>query len=211
MDQEEKNETAEVKEETETPVETKTPETPKKPVKKKNALTPFILAAIVIVVGIMTLSQTLKGQTNQGCTVVPQAAFGQSQQLQWIDSEDQLTADYLAKFKLTVPDNPVPDYPTVHYYVYTEQIYEIRYFNSNSEEGLRIAKGKMCGEPVYDVTQKFTSTNIVQIGDKEVTEYGDATTISIATWTSGEFSYCIGAWNKPLAKDTMEKLISEVE
>lgn len=191
---------------------TEEPAAPVPPKKKDSKSFTFaVLAMILVVVGIMTFIQLRKGNADQGCTVVPQAAFGQSQQLQWIDSEDSLTADYLAKFKLTVPDNPAPDYPTPHYYVYTEQIYEIRYYNSNSEEGLRITKGKTCGQPVYDVTQKFTSTNIVNIGDKEVTEYGDQTTVSIATWTSGEFSYCIGTWNEPLTKEAMEKLVSEVE
>jgi hypothetical protein len=211
MDQEDKKEEVnEVSEETEkAPAEeTKQPKHDNK--KKGLSITAIIL--IVIVGGAFTIIQYYKSNSSsKGCTVVPQGAFGQSQQQQWIEVEDIPTADYLATFKLSVPENPAPAYPTAKYEVYTSQIYEIRYYNSSDEEGLRITKGIMCGQPVYDVDQKYKSTNIVTLGDKEVTEYGDGDTISIATWTEGEYSYCIGAWNAPIAKDAMEKMIAEVE
>jgi|GEM_PF-1125157 len=211
MNQEEKKEQAEAveTEEKEQPAAEQDAK-PAKPVKKN--LTPYLLIVAALVIGIMSIINLNKNKDGtQSCVVVPQAAFGQSQAQVWTELESPATAQAIAKFTLEVPETPSQVYTDAHYYVYTQQIYEIRYLNSNGEEGLRIAKGIMCGSPVYDVNETYRSTNIVDVGDKEVTEYGDGTNISIATWVSGEYSYCIGAWNAPLSKDAMEQLITQVQ
>lgn len=207
MDQEEKTEQ-------QTAVEEETALTePAKAVKpkKKNGLTPMILLAAFIVVACMTIVQMNKGNASGGCYVVPKSAFGQAPQQTWIEADTAPEADYLATFSLSVPENPSAKYTKAHYWAYTSQIYEIRYADSDDEEGLRITKGNTCGEPVYDVDQKYKSTNIVDIDGKEVMEYGDETTISIATWVDGKYSYCIGAWNDPIVKETMDALIAQVK
>jgi hypothetical protein len=211
MDQEDKTEQqTEATEET-TPAETTAgPAETGKP-KKKTGMTPLILLAVFVVVAVMTIVQMNKGNASGGCYVVPRSAFGQAPQQQWIEADTAPEADYLASFSLSVPEQPSAKYTEAHYWVYTSQIYEIRYANSNDEEGLRITKGNVCGNPVYDVDQKYKSTNIIDIDGKEVTEYGDETTVSIATWVDGDYSYCIGAWNDPLTKETMDALIAQVK
>lgn len=208
MDQEQKpEENKEVKAASE---ETKLSQPPKKHTMN---LVPVILLLAGIGVAITTIINYANTNKDgeQSCVVVPQAAFGQSQAQSWIQMDNRTQAAIVADFDLTVPDNPSSEYTVEKDLVYTKQIYEIRYFNASDEEGLRITKGKMCGQVVYDVTEKYRSTNIVTVDGREVTEYGDGTTISIATWTSGEFSYFIGAWNAPMTKDAMETLISKVQ
>lgn len=205
--------TTETKVETEVePTNTEVPQDQQPPQKSNSKVTMYILLAAAIVVGILTIHQMGLGSSkDEGCKVIPTSAFGQGPQQMWMELDTDVAAAEGAKFTLEVPENPIAGYTNKKYEVYTYQIYEIRYYNDAQEEGMRISKGIMCGNPVYDVNEKYKSTNIVEVGDLEVTEYGDGTNVSIATWESGDYSYFIAAWKDALAKDEMEELIKQIQ
>jgi hypothetical protein len=221
MDQEEKKEQSE--EVQETPVKEPVAEAPDnketaaegkdpQPAKKKS-ITIYLLIAAALVVGILTVRQLNVGSSSgeQACNVTSHSAFGQGPQQVWMDLDTADGAEAGAKFSFDVPEDPIQGYASKKYRVYSLQIYEIQYFNDSDEEIMRLSKGKVCGNPVYDVNEKYKSTNIVTVGDHEVTEYGDGTGVSIAEWVSGDYSYFIAAWKEPLSKDAMEKLILQVQ
>ena len=170
-----------------------------------------VLTIAIVVVLFMTIMQLNSKGGEEKCEVVPQAAFGQSQSQAWSELEGSAAAAAIAKFSLDVPTDPIEGYDDVHYLVYTQQIYEIRYLDDNANEGLRIAKGKMCGKSVYDVNNDYQSRTIEQIGDVEVTLYGTEDTVSIATWVDGDYSYFIGAWDNPITKEQIESMIPQIQ
>lgn len=180
---------------------------------KKKSITIYLLIAAALVVGILTVRQLNVGGSSgeKACNVTSHSAFGQGPQQVWMDLDTADGAEAGAKFSFHVPEDPIQGYASKKYRVYSLQIYEIQYFNDSDEEIMRLSKGKVCNNPVYDVNEKYKSTNIVTVGDHEVTEYGDGTDVSIAEWVSGEYSYFIAAWKEPLTREAMEKLILQVE
>jgi len=173
---------------------------------KKNSLMIIIMAICLVFVFVMTKKNT---DTSNTCQVEPQAAFGQSRSPQWVEYNGPATAQAIAKFSLEHPDE-INGYSDKKYYVFTGQIYEIHYM-SGDEEMVRLAKGKMCGNDVYDITQDYRSKNTVTIDGIDVIEYGDGESVSIATWIDGEYSYFIGCWNSPLSTSEIEKLVKIVK
>lgn len=155
------------------------------------------------------------GSSTAKCQVVPQAAFGQSQAQGWTEMKGPADSKAIAGFELDVPDDPAKGYEEKVYRVFTKQIYEITYYNdadhTSDHEGMRIVKGIMCGQPVYDINKTYPSQNIVTVDNKEVTEYGDGDMVSVATWTDGEYSYAVGCWNVPIDKKEMESLIPNIK
>lgn len=186
-------------------------QTPAPEAPKSNLVSMIVigLLAVVAFVFIMFKSGALDG--NDACVIVPQSAFGQSEQQVWTELTSPETSKAVAGFYLSVPEVPV-EYETLSYRVYTKQISEMRYINSSMTEVLRVSKGLMCGADIYDVNMQYPCRNVVTVGDLEVTEYGSTLdSVALASWVNGEFSYFVGAFAGEISKDEMEALILSIE
>ena len=119
----------------------------------------------------------------------------------WLDFDSLRAASLIANFEVEMPENPQPDlYPNVHYRAYTNVVVEEWFTNDEDEEGVRFSKAYTCdGSELYEANITFRSTNIVDVGDIEVTERGDGDTISMASWSIGDYSYSILALNTPIS------------
>ncbi len=169
----------------------------------------LLVAMVVAFVLIMVKSGGFSSSTD--CVIVPQAAFGQSERQVWTELQGSAAAQAVATFGMEEPE-PAFSYDKKVYRVFTKQIYEIRYYDEANTELMRVAKGKMCGSPVYNVNEDYACRNTVDVAGLEVTEYGkDLETVAIASWTEGDFSYFIGTWNQNLSKADFEVLVQQVK
>ena len=178
---------------------------------KNNPVMMIVLAVLAIAAFVVVMYKSGAISTEDSCSVVPQAAFGQSQSQVWVELDSPATAHAVAEFWLNVPEELPFDYEETAYRVYTKQISEIWYFDEEGTEIVRISKGIMCGGDIYTANETYNCNNIVEVGDLKVTEMGnDLESVVIATWVDGDYSYFIGAWNS-LSKEEMEALILEIE
>lgn len=187
--------------------------TEEKDQKKQGNKLPFIVLALLViaVVGVMTYRQMHTGGNENTCTVVPRSAFGQGQTQSWVEMKSAATAAIGAGFELDYPQEAVnSSYDSVKYWCYTGQIDEHRYYEGETEV-FRISKGKMCGQALYTPDSTYPSTVVAKVGDVEVTEYGDGNTVTAVSWTSGEYSYFIGAFGTPMSREEFETLVREVK
>jgi hypothetical protein len=167
----------------------------------------LIMGLVMIVVVIMTIFQMKDGGAN-GCQVVPSSAFGQAQTQTWVELDNAVQAKLTSGIELNFPE--VSDMGEEHWYVYTHQVTEVRWFDGETEN-MRISKGKNCGQPLYKDTVQAVSTVIADVDGKSVTEYGDGKTIQAMSWTEGEYSYYAAFWKQPLSKAEAEAFVSATE
>lgn len=178
---------------------------------KKNSEKNYMLI-ILGVVALIAIVMTLGGSNAvkpDGCGTTPISPFGQQQQAMWIDFDSLRAASLIAGFETELPENPLADeYPNDNYRAFTDVMVEVYYTNDAGEDGVRFGKAHTCdGREVYEPNITFRSTNIVDVGDLEVTERGDGETISMATWAEGEYSYGILTLDDPVPKEVMENMI----
>jgi hypothetical protein len=175
----------------------------------------ILMIAALVVVAIMGIKSlvTSSSSSTQTCEVVPQSPFGNSQQQTWYEAKSEPEAKAVGGYDIEYPDS-VDGNDTKKYVALTKQVMEVRYYDGDTETA-RITKAYICGNQVFSFLYvdetKYTSTNVVKVGDLEVTERGDGNTVSTAEWVDGDYSYSIGTWNDPLTKDEIEALIEDID
>ncbi len=171
----------------------------------------MIILAIVMAVGVMIamiVSRKTEPETANGCGVNPQSAFGQTTQSVWVDQAGYAAAKVSAGFDFETPDQPLTDYPAVHYRTFSYQIMEVSWRNEAGEEGIMFSKAYTCnGAQIYQANRQFRSVVVETVDGLEVQESGDGDTVGMAFWTDGDYSYTIMALDHPLPKETMEDLV----
>ena len=172
----------------------------------------IVIAIAAIGVLIMTLTNGKELQGN-ACGVNYQSPFGQQQTAMWIDVDSLRAASLIANFEAEIPENPQPDlYPNTNFRAFTNVVIEEWFTNDAGEEGVRFSKAYTCdGSELYEPNVTFRSTNIVDVGGLEVTERGDGETVSMASWSIGEYSYSVLSLKTPLEKDVLEELDKEMK
>ena len=185
----------------------------KKP-EKLNAKSLIMIAGMIAAIALVGYIMTITGQmkTSSGCNVNPQSPWGQSQPSVWVDLDTYGEAKAVTNFDFTYPETPRSEYPDIHYRAYTKEIFEVWYTDDAGKEGIRMAKKYSCdGSEIYEVKKEYRSVNIVDIGDVEVKEYGDGESVSVASWSVGDYSYEILVTEDPMAKEELEALIPKMK
>lgn len=181
-----------------------------------------IYTAIVMVVAILLVVAYMmffkgKGGTSEatgnGCGINAHSAWGQTPATVWVELGSYLEAKAVTEFDFETPENPLDEYPEIHYRAYTKEVFEVYYTDAAGKEGIRFSKAHECdGKEVYEPKDGvYRSLLIEDVNGTDVKEYGDGEKVSILFWTDGEFSYTILAEDNPLDKEFAESLISGIK
>ena len=181
-----------------------------------------IYVAIVLVVAILLVAANImffKGKggaseaTGNGCGINAHSAWGQTPATVWVELNSYLEAKAVAEFDFETPENPLEEYPELHYRAYTKEVFEVYFTDASGNEGIRFSKAHECdGKEVYEPKDgAFRSIFVEDVNGTDVKEYGDGKTVSILFWVDGEYSYTILADKNPLDKEFAESLISKIK
>lgn len=108
----------------------------------------------------------------------------------WTDCKTLDEAVALAKFDITLPDS-IDGYGITAYRVMPEKMLEIIYQADNNEIRIRKAPTEGNGEDISGDCNTYSDT--FPLDSVNATIQGNDGTASLATWTSGEYSYSVTA------------------
>ena len=189
--------------------EKRTPETEK----KKQSLIELIMqnriALVVAVVALAVFVAVLPKRSSSGNNDTIISPFGQEPIPTWVTLANQEQAEIVAEYPIHYPFALQKNCSTMEFNVFGKQIIEIQFKDAGGSLTAVAAKGKGRQELCGDKTA-YRKTEIVDIGDLEVTTKGSNDTISLATWYDGEYSYYLGVQNHPVSAEEMESLIREL-
>lgn len=178
---------------------------------QNNNLVKFIF---LIVAALVVLYMTFfrNGSSNNGCTVVPQSPFGQSQQQVWVDLDDASKASIIAGFDLVVPSELTETYTNISYRAYTKQINEMIFYDDNGEKVIQIDKADYCGLEILDTDDDaYSSIQKMDVQGIEVKERGNSDGFTAISFVKGDYSYGITCFNEGLTEEQVIQYVLEIE
>ena len=114
-----------------------------------------------------------------------------------------------ADIEMTVPDDILGSKPTVFLTWYERAYIDAVYTDADGNNTARVRKAAGSDDISGDYND-YTEVNTETIGGNTVTVKGEDGRIMVATWTDGEYSYCISA-DAGLTVDELAALIAEVK
>lgn len=153
--------------------------------------------------------EEVKEEVAQATEASQPADVGVPNPFEIVDTLDE--AAKIAGFSLEVPLK-YADYRTALIQVIEDDMIEVIYFDDieKTHEGLRVRKAKGTDDISGDYNE-YKEENLVKVGELEVTEKGNDSNISIATWTDGTYSYSINVDEAILNTDDISNLISNIK
>lgn len=118
-------------------------------------------------------------------------------------------AEAAADIEMTVPDDILGSKPTVFLTWYERAYIDAVYTDADGNNTARVRKAAGSDDISGDYND-YTEVNTETIGGNTVTVKGEDGRIMVATWTDGEYSYCISA-DAGLTVDELAALIAEVK
>jgi hypothetical protein len=165
----------------------------------------LIVAVLAFVVFAVILPRN--SSTNKKETLI--SPFGQEPLAQWVSLPNQEQAEIVATFPIHYPTVLQETCNTMEFNVFGKQIIEIQFKDGDGHLTAVAAKGKGEIELCNDTTA-YRKTEIIDVGDLEVTVKGSNDTVSLALWHDAEYSYYLGVQNYPVSQEEMIKLIQEL-
>ena len=126
----------------------------------------------------------------------------------WTDCEDMKEAEEHAGFALDAPET-IDKYASRTIQVLDKEIIQVIYQeNADAEESIVIRKGTGTEDISGDYTE-YAESNQVTVGDVQVTEKGENGKVSLATWTSGDYSYSVSV--PGMSHEEVSSIIEQVK
>lgn len=123
----------------------------------------------------------------------------------FVDCESAYEASQVAGFEVTFPES-VPGYSERFYQAIEGELVQCFYSEGESRVLIRKAVDDGTGDISGDYGT-YAKTSKVTVGDVEVTERGDGSTVSVAIWTRGEHAFAIDA-DEGLDPEVIEQLVA---
>ena len=165
---------------------------------------------------LMSLSLAACGQngqntgTNSGTTSsdTDKSASGGSAQIPnpFTECDTVEDAEKVAGFDITVPENIPEGYELDFVNAAENDLLQISYKDGDDNQIL-LRKGAGSDDISGDYNE-YTDNNTVSVGDLSVTMRGNSGTVSVAVWTSGDYTYAIDMTGAGLSSDTVSALVS---
>ncbi|MBR3356441.1 MAG: hypothetical protein IKG46_01240 [Solobacterium sp.] len=189
--------------------ENRTPETGKKKTDLIELIMQNRIALVVAVIALVIFAVVLPKRSGSGRDDTIVSPFGQEPIPTWVTLANQQQAEIVAEYPIHYPVVLEEKCNTMEFNVFGKQIIEIQFKDSSGKLKAVAAKGKGEQELCGDKTA-YRKTEIIDVGDLEVTTKGNNDTISLATWYDGEYSYYLGVQNHPVSTEEMEALVKEL-
>lgn len=114
-------------------------------------------------------------------------------------------AEKVAGFDITVPENIPEGYELDYISAVENNLLQINYKDKDGNEML-LRKGAGSDDISGDYNE-YTENNTVSVGDLSVTMRGNSGTVSVATWTNGDYTYAIDMTGAGLSTDAVSALV----
>ena len=126
------------------------------------------------------------------------------------DFESLEEAAALAGFELTLPETMPEGFTLTAYRAIENEMIEIIYENGDNEICIRKAKGS---EDISGDYTEYAESTTLTIKDLSVTAKGNDSTIRVATWVSGEFTFSVTAFigDAGLDTETISSIIEAIQ
>lgn len=125
----------------------------------------------------------------------------------WKDFESLEEAVKAVGFDFAVPDTLAGCAKVAYQAIPDDRIIGVLYLNG--EERQVIIRKAPGGENISGVYSQFDKLEQVEVDGRSVTMSGDGETVSLATWTDGNYSFSVYADNG-LAQGDMAQLVSQI-
>ena len=125
----------------------------------------------------------------------------------WKDFESLEEAVKAVGFDFVAPDALAGCDQIAYQAIPDDRIIGVLYLNG--EERQVIIRKAPGGENISGVYSQFDKLEQVEVDGRSVTMSGDGETVSLATWTDGDYSFCVYADNG-LAQGDMAQLVSQI-
>lgn len=125
----------------------------------------------------------------------------------WKDFESLEEAVKAVGFDFAVPDTLAGCDKVAYQAIPDDRIIGVLYLNG--EERQVIIRKAPGGENISGVYSQFDKLEQVEVDGRSVTMSGDGETVSLATWTDGNYSFSVYADNG-LAQGDMAQLVSQI-
>lgn len=137
------------------------------------------------------------------------AVLGESTQIPnpWQDFESLEEAVKAVGFDFVAPDALAGCDKIAYQAIPDDRIIGVLYLNG--EERQVIIRKAPGGENISGVYSQFDKLEQVEVDGRSVTMSGDGETVSLATWTDGDYSFSVYADNG-LAQGDMAQLVSQI-
>lgn len=117
-------------------------------------------------------------------------------------------AEKAAGFEIETLDEVLEGYERKEVRVIENELSEIIYENKEAQIRFRKAKGS---EDISGDYNKYEESNVIKLGDLEVTIKGNQGNAKIAVWTNGDYSYAITvSGDKGIENSTINKIIKKM-
>ncbi|MEA4813954.1 MAG: hypothetical protein VB112_03460 [Oscillospiraceae bacterium] len=123
----------------------------------------------------------------------------------FIDCETVEDAEKVAGFDITVPEDISEGYDLDYISAIKNNLLQINYKDKDGNEIL-LRKGAGSDDISGDYNE-YAENNTVSVGDLSVTMRGNSGTVSVATWTSGDYTYAIDMTGAGLSTDAVSALV----
>lgn len=137
------------------------------------------------------------------------AVLGENTQIPnpWQDFESLEEAVKAVGFDFVAPDDLAGCDKIAYQAIPDDRIIGVLYLNG--EERQVIIRKAPGGENISGVYSQFDKLEQVEVDGRSVTMSGDGETVSLATWTDGDYSFSVYADNG-LAQGDMAQLVSQI-
>lgn len=165
---------------------------------------------------LMTLSLAACGKSgrntdasNGGTTAsdTDKSASGESAQIPnpFIDCDTVEDAEKVAGFDITVPEDIPEGYELDYISAIENNLIQINY---KDKDGCEILLRKGAGsDDISGDYNEYAENNTVSVGDLSVIMRGNSGTVSVATWTSGDYTYAVDMTGAGLSADAVSALV----
>lgn len=168
-----------------------------------------IAAATLVVSFALACAGCGSGSTSTTSSTDAATAAGQEIANPWTDVSSLSEAAQLAGFDLTVPES-IQGYDNFSIQVMEDQIIQVTYTNSDSENEVCIRKGPSDIDDISGDHNAYAEMSQVAVGSRSVALMGNDGTVSLAGWYEGDYVYSIGAYGEALSAEAMKEIVSEV-
>ena len=125
----------------------------------------------------------------------------------WTDCGTLEEAEEKSGFSMEVPET-IGEYSKTLIQNMDQEIIQVFYEKNGTDDSILIRKGTGSDDISGDYN-KYTEIKETQIGDVQVTEKGNDGTVSLATWTTEDYSYSISV--PGMSEDEIAVIIEQVK
>lgn len=174
-----------------------------KQLKQKRILT-FGLCAVLV---LLCIAFAFGNKNNQEQEQEDTGMLGLSNP--WTDYESQEEAEQAVGFPVQLPDIQWTEYPVIYRVMTDTDVSLLEIIYENAEQTVTVRKGTGM-EDVSGDFNSYTEQKEVTAEGNTVTLQGNDGSVSLATWTKGNYAYSVQA-EPGIDEDTMTALVSETE